>query len=195
MRHLLIVLSLAAFAAASLAGCDKLGLPSSPKQPTTAPAVVISPRTENALPPAGTPQRAVQDFHDALQSGDISNLRGLVAYELATIPRGKVQEPLREATRQLSNDITDFRIVETKIDTDCAAVVVHINVENGKPSTRGIIEPYLLIQQNGMWRLLPLVGKTQDTNLTPEQKQAFTRLGEWFWKNKSALIAKAQGMK
>jgi len=193
MRQLFVLAFM--LTAASLTGCDKLGLPSAPKQPTTAPAVVLSPRTENSLPPAGTPQRTVQDFHDALQSGDISNLRGIVAYDLATIPPLKVREPLREAARQLSNDVTDFRIVETKVDTDCAAVVVHVNVENGKPSNRGIIEPYLLVQQNGMWRLLPLVGKTQDTKLTPEQKQAFTRLGEWFWKNKSVLITKAQAMK
>jgi len=148
--------------------------------------VVIDPaRGMPGTPPPGSPEEVVMDFHDGLQSGELDPKTSLPVHAMPFVASGLTHdaldraanaERLRNICRLMANDRYDFHVLESREDGQCAIVIIQETLGAGPNQPRY----FYLIQQRGLWKVLPRAVDAHGVYLTPEQLDAFVRLVEWF---------------
>lgn len=152
---------------------------------------------------AGTPSESLAAFQKATKEQKLEEAWKHTAQfegaseELTTYLKSRIERILK-----ISADGWSFDIVEEKVISDCAVVLINESVKDGKKAFD--IDPVFMIKQGADWKVMPNITAWDMSKRIPVDQQpasmkfdepkieAFKALEKWSEERKQALIEKRE---
>jgi len=141
----------------------------------------------------GTPSEALENFKKAAQSKDFEATWKHAA-KFDSLPE-QVTEHLKSKVRKLivlASKGWDFKVMDEKIDGDCAVVAIKEPKKNG--NTEVDIDPAYMLLQDGEWRVFPdVTGWRIAEDAAKDKVETYKKLEAWYKERKIELKKKGNG--